>query len=318
MPPATIVVLGGTGFVGHSVCERLVERHGGGGGRIVVPTRRPPHGLPIQSLPTVELVRADVNDDARLGRVLAGADAVVNLVAILHGSAAEFERVHVALPRRLAAACKAAGVRRLVHVSALGVGPSAPSNYLRSKTAGELVLQEAGLDLTILRPSVIYGARDQTTTLFARLQAVLPLVPLAGAQARFQPVWVEDVAGAVAACLERAQTIGQVIECAGPDALTLAQLVRLVGCASGHPRAIVPLPPAVARLQALLMELAPGTPLLSRDNLDSMAHPNVATGTLPGLESLGIEPAALAAVLPEYLGADTGVARLERWRARRP
>jgi NADH dehydrogenase len=311
-----LVVLGGTGFVGHSVCERLVEREGGGG-RIVVPTRRWPHGLAVQSLPTVELVRANVHDDEQLARVLGGADAVINLVAIQHGSAAEFQRVHVDLPRRLAAACRSAGVRRVVHVSALGVGPDAPSNYLRSKTAGEQVLKEAGLDLTILRPSVIFGARDQLTNLFARLQAIFPVIPLAGASSRYQPVWVEDVAAAVAACLDRTTTIGQVIECAGPDTVTLAQLVKLAGRAAGHARPVLPLPGAVARLQAMLMELAPGTPLMSRDNLDSMKVPNVASGTLPGLESLGIEPASLAAVLPEYLGTEAGAARLERWRARR-
>jgi NADH dehydrogenase len=317
MKPKHIVVLGGTGFVGHSVCERLVEREGGGGGRIVVPTRRWPHGLAVQSLPTVELVRASVHDDAQLARVLEGADAVINLVAILHGSAPEFQRVHVELPRRIAAACRAGGVHRLVHVSALGVGPDAPSNYLRSKTAGEQVLKEAGLELTILRPSVIFGARDQLTNLFARLQALLPVVPLAGASSRYQPVWVEDVAAAVAACLDRRQTIGQVIECAGPDVLTLADLVRLSGRAAGHERPVIPLPGPAARVQALLMELAPGAPLMSRDNLDSMKVPNVATGTLPGLESLGITPASIAAVLPEYLGTEAGTARLERWRARR-
>jgi len=316
MKPSHLVVLGGTGFVGHSVCERLVERQGGGG-RIVVPTRRWPHGLAVQSLPNVELVRANVHDDAQLARVLGGADAVINLVAILHGSAAQFEQVHVGLPRRLAAACQAAGVRRVVHVSALGVGPQAPSNYLRSKTAGEQVLREAGLELTILRPSVIFGARDQMTNLFARLQAIFPIVPLAGAQARFQPVWVEDVAAAVAASLERPQTIGQVIECAGPETVTLAQLVRLAGRASGHERPVLPLPGALARVQAMLMELAPGTPLMSRDNLDSMKVPNVATGTLPGLDSLGIEPAAMAAVMPGYLGTEAGPGRLERWRTRR-
>jgi len=310
-----IVVLGGTGFVGHAVCERLVERLEGC--RVTVPTRRLRFGLALQMLPGVEVVPADVHDDAQLARCLQGADAVVNLVAILHGSAADFERVHVGLPRRVAAACATAGVRRLVHVSALGVGPQGPSDYLRSKAAGEDVLRASGLDLTILRPSVIFGARDRFLNLFARLQRFAPVVPLAGADARFQPVWVEDVASAVARCLQSAQTVGQTYECAGPVVYTLADLVRLAGRLSGHERPVIALPAAAARLQARLMEMAPGVPLMSRDNLESMKVPNVASGAVPGLRDLGIEPASIEAVVPGYLGAGAGIARLDAWRAAR-
>ena len=233
-----VAVLGGTGFVGHAVCEHLVERSGGAGGRIVVPTRRLRHGLAIQPLPTVQLVQANVHDDRDLARVLAGCDAVVHLVAILHGSEAEFDRVHVQLPRRVAAACKAAGVRRVVHVSALGVAPDAPSRYLRSKAAGEQVWRDSGLDVTVLRPSVIFGARDRFLNLFAQLQTLAPFVPLGGAHARFQPVWVEDVAEAVVRCLDQPATIGQIVECAGPQQYTLAELVQLAGRLSGHPRPV--------------------------------------------------------------------------------
>jgi uncharacterized protein YbjT (DUF2867 family) len=308
-----ILVLGGTGFVGRSVCEKLVERSASG--RIVVPTRRLAHGLRVRSLPTVELVQADVHDDRQLAGLLAGIDAVVNLVAILHGSRSAFEHVHVALPRRLAAACKAAGVKRLVHVSALGVGPGAPSNYLRSKTEGEAVLQAAGLDLTLLRPSVIFGSDDGFLNLFARLQSLAPFLPLAGSDARFQPVWVEDVAAAIVACLDKAETVGKVYECAGPQVYTLAELARLAGRWAGHERPVIPLPAFVGRLQAAFMELLPGTPLMSRDNVDSMAVPNVASGGLPGLPALGIAPAALEAIGPGYLGAGVGRGRFNRFRA---
>jgi NADH dehydrogenase len=311
----TILVLGGTGFVGRAVCERLVERNGAGGGRIVVPTRRLPHGNAVRSLPTVEPVEADVHDPAQLTRLLAGCDAVINLVAILHGSAREFERVHVELPRRLVQACKAAGVRRIVHVSALGVGAGAPSNYLRSKAEGEAVLLGSGLDVTLLRPSVIFGAEDRFLNLFARLQALAPVIPLAGSDATFQPVWVEDVASAIVRCLDWPQTVGQVIECAGPQVYTLSELVRLAGRWSGHERPQIPLPLFAGRLQALAMEILPGQPLMSRDNVASMTVPNVAGGTLPGLASLDIQATALEAVAPAYLGNAQGRARFDRFRA---
>ena len=311
-----VAVMGGTGFVGHAVCEHLVERSGGAGGRIVVPTRRLRHGLALQSLPTVQLVQASVHDDRDLARVLAGCEAVVHLVAILHGSEAEFERVHVQLPQRVAAACKAAGVRRVVHVSALGVAPDAPSRYLRSKAAGEQVWRESGLDVTVLRPSVIFGARDRFLNLFAQLQALAPFVPLGGAHARFQPVWVEDVAEAVVRCLDQPATIGQVFECAGPQQFTLADLVRLAGRLSGHPRPVLPLPGALARLQALVMECLPGEPLMSRDNVDSMQVPNVATPGQPGLEALGVQASGVEGVAAGYLGGVDGPGRYMPWRSR--
>lgn len=306
-----VLVLGGSGFVGRSTCERLVRA----GWSVRVPTRRIGHGRGLAPLPTVELVQADVHDPAALRRLLDGCDAVVNLIAILHGSAAEFERVHVALPRTIAAAMQAAGVKRLVHVSALGVGAQAPSNYLRSKTAGEAALQAAGLALTVIRPSVIFGADDRFLNLFARLQAVAPLMPLAGAGSRYQPVWVEDVAGAIVQALSRREAIGRTYEAAGPRVYTLAELVRLAGRWAGHERPVLPLPEAAGRLQAGLMALLPGEPLMSADNLDSMKVPNIAGGTLPGLQALGIEPAALEAVAPLYLGRRPGRQRFGDYRA---
>jgi NADH dehydrogenase len=312
-----VLVLGGTGFVGRAVCERLVER-GAGSGLVRVPTRRLQRGNAIRALPTVELVQADVHDGAQLAKLLVGIDAVVNLVAILHGSRTAFERAHVVLPQTLAQACKAAGVRRLVHVSALGVAATpeaAPSNYLRSKTQGEAVLRAAGLQLTMLRPSVIFGAEDNFLNVFAKLQSLAPVLPLAGSDARFQPVWVDDVANAIVRCLDDPATIGKVYECTGPTVYTLSQLVQLAGRWAGHERPQIPLPTFAGRIQAALMELAPGEPLMSRDNIDSMKVPNVATGTLPGLQALGITPVAMEAVAPGYLGGSGGRARLDRWRA---
>jgi NADH dehydrogenase len=310
------LVLGGSGFVGRSVCEKLVERSNGAGGRILVPSRRPQRAQHLRTLPTVELVAANVNDAVTLEQLVSGCDAVINLVAILHGSEADFERAHVALPHKLVAVCKARGVRRVVHVSALGVSANAPSRYLRSKAAGEAVLAASGLDVTVLRPSVIFGENDKFINLFALMQSVVPFVPLASATATFQPVWVDDVAAAIVAALDQSSSIGQTIECAGPTVYTLADLVRFAGRASGHPRPVIGLPDAIARLQAGLMELLPGTPLMSRDNVDSMQVPNVLGGTLPGLGALGIEPRSLEAVMTPVLQGRAGCARLDTLRAR--
>jgi NADH dehydrogenase len=268
----------------------------------------------VQSLPGVTVVQADVFED--LPRLVPGHDAVVNLIAILQGNEAAFERVHVELPRRIAAALAGAGVPRLVHVSALGVSGQAPSRYLRSKAAGEAVLKAAGLALTLVRPSLIFGEGDSSVNLFARLQGLFPLMPLAGASAQLQPVWVQDVARALTEVLLRRDAIGQTYEIAGPRVLTLGELVRLAGQVAGHPRPVLPLPGPLATLQALAMECLPGEPLLSRDNLGSLSVPNVASGRLPGLAELGLTPASLEAVLPTYLGNGGGVARLDAWRAR--
>ena len=301
-----IVITGGTGFVGRNVCERLFAHSPEA--RLVVPSRRRSTGRDLQVLPTVDLLACNVHDAAALPGLLAGADAVVHLVAILHGSPADFERVHLQLPRQLAAACGAAGVKRVVHVSALGVAADAPSAYLRSKAAGEAAWQAAaqqhGFGLTVLRPSVIFGAEDRFTNLFASLQRLFPVLPLAGAAARFQPVWVGDVAQAVVQALAAPQPPGPVIECAGPEVLTLQQIVQQVGEMVGCRRPVLALPEALGLLQAALMGLLPGQPLMSRDNVLSMRVPNIASGRLPGLASLGIHPAALATLAGHFQPAD--------------
>lgn len=304
-----VLLLGGTGFVGRHVCERLARLHW----PMTVLSRRASHAAQVQHLPRLTVEEGDVHDEATLRRLLPGHDAVVNLVAILHGDEAAFERTHVELPAKLARACLATGVKRLVHVSALGAAPeavqSAPSRYLRSKSRGEAELQAAasqGLQLTVLRPSVIFGADDRFLNLFAALQRVFPIMSLAGAQARFQPVWVEDVAQAIVHCLQDARTTGETYELCGPSVYTLQELVQLAGRAAGvrhgRGRPVIPLPMALGRLQALLMELAPGQPLMSRDNLDSMKVDNIATGRAPGISALGITPTGPTAVAPAYLG----------------
>jgi NADH dehydrogenase len=296
-----IVLLGGSGFVGSRLCELLVGQRDGAPRCVTVATRRRAHAGHLQTLSGVEVQEADVHDDGALGRLVTGRGAVVNLVGILHGDQAAFSRVHAVLPRRVAAACRHAGVQRLVHVSALGADGGAPSMYLRSKSEGESAIVGGGVPGAILRPSVMFGERDRFLNLFARLSRFAPVIPLAGAQARFQPVWVDDVARAIIACLQARPPASPIYECAGPQVYTLMELVRGAGRYSGHERLVIPLPAAVAKCQAWFMEHLPGEPLISRDNLASMQVPNVASGRLPGLAELGISPASLDAVAPSYL-----------------
>lgn len=299
IPIRRMVILGGAGFVGHSVCARWV--HDVAGAQVLVPTRQTRTAADLRVLPGVEVRQIRWERARSLHECLEGADVVVNLVAILHGSQAQFEQVHVQWLREVVSACCSAGVDRLIHVSALGVGAQAPSRYLRSKFHAEEVVKSSPLQWTVLRPSVIFGARDRFLNLFASMQSVLPVVPLAGAHARFQPVWVDDVAQAIVQCAQRTDQVGVTLECAGPEVLTLGDLVRLAGHYSQHPRPVIPLPSPLDRWQAMLMEWAPGPTLMSRDNVDSMRVPNVATGHLPGLHSLGIRPASIDEIVPQYL-----------------
>ena len=292
-----VLVLGGTGFVGRHVCEQLNRL----GIRATVPTRRAVNAKHVQTLPMVDVLETNIHDSSTLERLVAGQDAVVNLVAILHGNARQFDAVHVQLPKRLAHAMNNQGVKRLVHVSALGASADAASHYQRTKAEGEAVLQAAELDLTILRPSVIFGAEDRFLNMFAKMQAVLPVVPLAGSDTRFQPVWVGNVAEAVIQSLRQSNTVGHTYECVGPDVFTLADLVRLSGKLSGNPRPVFGLPRAIAYFQALFLQSLPGEPLMSTDNLRSMEVDNVASGDLPTQAQLGIVAQALPAEAARYL-----------------
>ena len=312
-----ILVLGGTGFVGSHVCEKL----GQAGYRVSVATRKARNAIHIQHVPTLTVLELDIHNEEALTQAMQGVDAVVNLVAILHGSAAAFERVHVELPQKIGRACVKNGVKRLVHISALGAHAAhpetAPSNYLRSKSRGEVALQtitaqsQSATQLTVLRPSVIFGAQDQFLNVFAKLQRVFPVMPLACATAKFQPVWVEDVAWAVVRCLELSGAAVKalpVLEAVGPDVYTLKALVQLAarssGIGHGRGRPVIGLPRWMGKVQAVILGFMPGEPVMSVDNLDSMRIDNVSTGVLPGLEALGIHAASLVAVAPSYLVRD--------------
>jgi NADH dehydrogenase len=239
------------------------------------------------------VLEVDYLDEASLAEGLHGCEAVVNLVGLLHSRPGkpwgpDFDEAHVRLPARLARSMARNQIRRLIHISALGVSSSAPSMYLRSKAAGEALLRGAeSVDLTILRPSVVFGPEDQFVRLFAKLSRWLPIIPLASPHARFQPIYVGDLVQAITQCLQEPRAIGQVFEIAGEDVLTLYEVVHWAATYSGYPRIILPLSDGLAQLQALIMEHLPGPTLVSRDNLASATIPSLASGPMSPLLNLG-------------------------------
>lgn len=318
MHTSNLLVFGGTGFIGTQLLSRLVtETFAAPGlpeGRVIVPTRDAEsaraHNLTL--LPRVDVMDADIYADDALDALFLSLTehggehcAVINLVGTLQDARGtpygpNFKRVHVDLPRRIIAACHRHGVKRLLHMSALGADPAGPSMYQRSKGDGERVVMDSGLDWTVFRPSVVFGPNDHFLNLFARLQRMAPFVPLACADARFQPVYVEDVATAFVHALDNPATIRHAYPLVGPRVYTLAELMRFAGRASGHPRWIVPLPEGLGRMQAALFEHLPGAPI-SRDNLDSMRVDNVSAE--PVAPELGIHPLGMEAVmLPALAG----------------
>ena len=299
----TVLLVGGSGFLGGWVAGQLAKR----GIRVRVPTRDRKHcKWLLPPVPSAEFVQADVSDPATLLSLMQGVDAVVNLVGILHDRDGSlpygkgFSVAHVGVPQQLIVAMRQCGVRRAVHVSALCAAADAPSAYLRSKAAGEAVWLAArdDVDVTIFRPSVIFGANDAFLNMFAALLLVFPVLPLAGADARFQPVFVEDVAAVMVDALERDVTFGQVYELGGPRVYTLRELVAYTAALQGRRRLIIGLPRPLAQLQATLLSLLPDPPM-TPDNLRSMQLENVTDGrhNYPDWQ-----PVALESVAPGYLG----------------
>jgi uncharacterized protein YbjT (DUF2867 family) len=319
-----ILVLGGSGFVGGHLTAALVKN----GREVTVVTRRRVRAKRLYLLPTVDVVAGDITDDATLDRLVAGQDAVINLVGILHGDRGvpygkRFAEAHVRLPERVVAACRRAGVHRLLHMSAIGAARDAPSMYLRSKAAGEAVVEAAGDELahsiatTMFRPSVIFGRDDAFMNTFAAMQRWLPAIALPGAGARFQPVFVQDVADAFVAALDDAETFSRIYELAGPDEFTLAGLVRLAGIhragGEGRSRPVFAMPASLGRVMAGLLSVLPEPPM-STDNLDSMRVPSVASGRLPGLADLGVVPTPLEPEIALYLAHKSRRSHLDHLR----
>ena len=315
MEMTSICVLGGSGFVGRHVCHQLAAR----GLRVRVPTRDRERAKQLILLPTVDVIVANVHDPAMLREAVAGADAVINLVGVLHDARGErgFAAAHVDLARKVVAACREAGIRRLLHMSALNADPAGPSAYLRSKGEAEAIVRASGLDATIVRPSVIFGPDDSFLNPFAQALKFLPVMLLPCARARFQPVYVEDVAGVFARSLDGLASAGQSFDLCGPRVYTLRELLEYVGAVTGNRRPIVGLGAALSYAQACAMELPLVRQtmraldmLMTRDNYRSMQVDSVCSCAFP----FGMTPAALELVAPAWLAADTPRARLQRFR----
>jgi uncharacterized protein YbjT (DUF2867 family) len=313
MKISSVCVIGGTGFLGRHVVEHLTAEEV----FVRVPTRRRERAKHLILLPTVDVVNMDVHDARALGRLIAPVDAVINLAGVLHeGGGQTFERVHVELPRKIVAACREHGVKRLLHVSALKATLDAPSAYLRSKAEGESQIRSAqatGLQTTVFRPSVIYGREDHFLNLFAKLARLLPVLPLGCPDARFQPIFVEDVARAITQSLGDAHTFGQTFNLCGPRAYMLRELVEFVCRTIGVERKVIGLNPTLSMLQALVLEHLPGK-LMTRDNVHSMRVDNTCAGPFP--EVFGFTPTPLEAVVPTYLAGKMPRMRYDRFRVR--
>lgn len=289
-----LLILGASGFVGRAICSKLVSA----GHSITAPTRKRDNARALFPLPSVTVIEADVCDAAALASLARGHDAVINLVGILNG---DFERAHVTLTQNAIAACKAAGVSRYLHMSALGAAADAPSQYQRSKAKAEALVRASGLDYTIFAPSVIFGRGDSFLNKFARMVELLPpLVPMAlpGASARFQPVWVDDVARAFVAAIRDEATFGQRYELAGPKVYTLRELVAYVMTLAQDKHMIIGLPGVVTAPLAAVLGVLPGK-VLTTDNVKSMSVPNVSDAAFPAFAG---PRAALEDIAPGYLG----------------
>lgn len=301
-----IVLVGGGGFLGRYLVHELVAD----GHRCTVLSRHADRRAELRLEPATRLEQADVHDPAALSECLRNADAVISMAGILNEgvfSRGAFEKVHFDLPRSIVNACRAHGITRLLHVSALNAGKG-DSRYLQTKgRAEEMLRAEEGLEVTIFQPSVIFGPGDSFFNRFATLLQVAPVMPLACGGSKMQPVYAGDVAAAVAESLEDPATFGRTYELGGPGVYTLKELVQFTAKVLGIKRTVVSLPDFLSRLQGLVMGLVPGQPF-SLDNYRSLKTDNV-TGH-NGLPSFGIVPASIEAVVPGYLGISVRQRRL--------
>ncbi len=293
-------VFGGSGFIGRYVVQLLAAR-----GYVVRVAGRDP--VAAQFLATagqvgqVVPIYAPITQAEPVARAVQDASAVVNLVGILaERRAGDFQRIHADAAGGLAQAATAAGVVRLVHVSAIGADPASPSAYGRSKAAGEQAVRAGFPVATILRPSVVFGAEDQFFNRFGRIAQLSPVMPVICGQTRMQPVYVGDVADAIVATLLREDAAGRLYELGGPDVMTFREIVAYVLKVTQRNRRLVAIPTGIARLQAAIAERVPGKPF-TRDQLAMLGRDNVVAASAAGLEALGMVPTPMELVVPSYL-----------------
>ena len=307
-------VLGGSGFIGRYIVQRLAAR----GDVIPVGCRRAEEAKflkPLGNVGQIATLNLTIGDEQILPAFLAGNDALVNCVGILRESGSQtFDRVHHTGPGRLARLAREAGIERFVHISAIGADPRSSSAYARTKAAGEAAVRDAFPTVTILRPSVVFGAEDQFFNRFAAMATISPILPLiGGGHTRFQPVYVGDVADAVLKCLDDPTTAGRTYELGGPKVYTFRELIELMLGEIRRKRLLVDLPFGLAAIQARLMSLLPNPPL-TPDQVELLKRDNVVSSGALTLAALGIAPTAVEGVLPSYLD------RFRRggWYERRP
>ncbi|MET0362008.1 MAG: complex I NDUFA9 subunit family protein [Sphingobium sp.] len=297
METKLVTLFGGGGFVGRALAQELFAH----GWRVRIAQRDPRRAFAVKSLGNLgqaQFARADITRPDSVARAIAGADAVVNLVGLLRG---DMEAAHVTGAETIARAAAAAGIPALVHMSAIGADTASPSAYGRTKGEGEVAVRAAFPNATIIRPSIIFGRDDQFTNRFAGLIRSLPVVPVIAGETKLQPIFVADVAKAMAeAIVNPGVHAGKIYVLGGPDILTMAQINSWLAEAIGRSPSFVPVPPAAACALATLTGWAPGAPI-TRDQLAMLATDNVVDPALPGLAALGVTATPLAAVAPSWL-----------------
>jgi uncharacterized protein YbjT (DUF2867 family) len=296
-----VTVFGGSGFIGRHLVRRLCAK----GWRVRVAVRRPNEALflkPMGDVGQVQLVQANIRDDGSVRAAVSGSDYVINLVGILFESGKQsFSAVQAEGPGRIGAAASAAGVKRVVQISAIGANAESESDYAKSKAAGEAALHAAFPSATILRPSIVFGPEDDFFNRFASLARMLPMLPLiGGGETRFQPVYVADVADAIMAVLADGTTAGKTFELGGPRVYSFRELMEIVLHETGRRRPLIAIPLGLAKLKAWFLQLLPN-PMLTVDQVKLLAYDNVVSEGAAGLKTLGITPTTVEAIVPSYL-----------------
>ncbi len=301
MPNQIVTVFGASGLIGRHTVEALARA----GYRIRACVRYPnlaQYLPPMGTVGQIQVVRANVLDEEAVARAMQGASAVINLVGILYPAGGQnYEDIHVEAPQTIAKAAKAAGIETLVHVTTMGIGPDSESNYSRSKAEGEIAARAIFPNAKLVKPSIVFGPEDNFFNKFAWLARLSPILPLiGGGHTKFQPVFVGDVADAIAKCVTDPTTRGKTYELGGPAVYSFNEMLQAILHATGRKNLLLPVPFWMASLQGIFLQFLPGK-LLTPDQVTFLKTDNVVSPGALTLSDLGIRPASLEAVLPSYL-----------------